>query len=158
MSEERTTEALVRSSKTPDKGGVKPDQNVRRPLWGHDTGQPRRLRFLRVERCFALERLGLGRRHVSAVDGGRRGGRSGCACRLLSNPRSNGTSSSEIRYSIFDIRKIFADDKNVCVLYDITVSGIMLFACGWFQLEAGTVRSMRVTFDPRPLLGTADPE
>jgi hypothetical protein len=57
----------------------------------------------------------------------------------------------------FDIRKIFADDKDVCVLYDITVSGITLFACGWFQLEAGTVRSMRVTFDPRPLLGAADP-
>src|SRR5277367_1889850 len=57
----------------------------------------------------------------------------------------------------FDILKIFADDKDVCVLYDITVSGITLFACGWFQLEAGTVGSMRVTFDPRPLLGAADP-
>ena len=52
----------------------------------------------------------------------------------------------------FDIQKIFADNKDVCVLYDITVSGIRLFACGWFQIEAGTVRSMRVTFDPRPLL------
>jgi hypothetical protein len=56
----------------------------------------------------------------------------------------------------FDIRKSFSDDKDVCVLYDITVSGITLFACGWFQLEAGTVRSIRVTFDPRPLLGAAD--
>ena len=57
----------------------------------------------------------------------------------------------------FDIQKIFADNKDVCVLYDITVSGITLFACGWFQVEAGTVRSMRVTFDPRPLLGKTDP-
>lgn len=38
-------------------------------------------------------------------------------------------------------------------LYDITVSEITVFACGWFQLEAGTVRSLRVTFDPRPFLG-----
>ena len=28
----------------------------------------------------------------------------------------------------FDIQKIFADDKDVCALYDITVSGITLFA------------------------------
>ena len=58
----------------------------------------------------------------------------------------------------FDIHKIFADNQDVCVLYDITASGIKLFACGWFQVEAGTVTSMRVTFDPRPLLGKIDPE
>jgi SnoaL-like domain len=53
----------------------------------------------------------------------------------------------------FEIHKIFAENEDVCVLYDISVSGITLFACGWFQVEAGTVRSLRVTFDPRPLLG-----
>jgi hypothetical protein len=57
----------------------------------------------------------------------------------------------------FDIQKIFSDNKDVCALYDISVSGITLFACGWFQVETGTVRSMRVTFDPRPLLGKASP-
>ena len=56
----------------------------------------------------------------------------------------------------FDILKILADKKDVCVLYDITVSGITLFACGWFRVEAGKVRSMRVTFDPRTLLDTTD--
>lgn len=63
----------------------------------------------------------------------------------------------ERRHLKFDILKIFADDKDVCVLYDITVAGITLFACGWFQVEAGKVRSMRVTCDPRPLLGKTDP-
>jgi limonene-1,2-epoxide hydrolase len=53
----------------------------------------------------------------------------------------------------FDIQRIFSDGKDVCALYDITVSGITLFACGWFQVEAGKVKLMRVTFDPRPLLG-----
>jgi hypothetical protein len=57
----------------------------------------------------------------------------------------------------FDIQKIFAECKDVCVLYDITASGITLFACGWFQVEAGTVKSIRVTFDPRPLLAKTDP-
>ena len=57
----------------------------------------------------------------------------------------------------FDIQKIFADDENVCVLYDITVSGITLFACGWFQVNAGRVSSLRVTFDPRPLLALSEP-
>ena len=52
----------------------------------------------------------------------------------------------------FDILKIVAENTDVCVMYDITVSGITLFACGWFQVEAGTVTSMRVTFDPRALL------
>ena len=63
----------------------------------------------------------------------------------------------ERRHLKFNIRKIFADNKDVCALYDITVSGITLFACGWFQVEAGKVRSMRVTFDPRALIGKTDP-
>ncbi|HYY31630.1 MAG TPA: nuclear transport factor 2 family protein [Chthoniobacterales bacterium] len=57
----------------------------------------------------------------------------------------------------FDIQRIFGDDKDVCALYDITVSGITLFACGWYQVEAGKVNSLRVTFDPRPLLGKTGP-
>jgi hypothetical protein len=57
----------------------------------------------------------------------------------------------------FDIQKIFADDKDVCALYDITVSGITVFACGWFQIKAGKVSSLRVTFDSRPLLALSDP-
>ena len=63
----------------------------------------------------------------------------------------------ERRQLKFGIRKIFVDNKDACVLYDITVSGITLFACGWFQVEAGRVRSMRVVFDPRPLLGKTEP-
>jgi hypothetical protein len=39
----------------------------------------------------------------------------------------------------FNIQKILADNKDVCVLYDITASGITLFACGWFQVVGGKV-------------------
>jgi hypothetical protein len=41
--------------------------------------------------------------------------------------------------------------------FDIPVSGITLFACGWFQVNAGRVSSLRVTFDPRPLLALSEP-
>ena len=57
----------------------------------------------------------------------------------------------------FDLKKIFADGKDVCALYDATVSGITLFACGWFQVNAGKVSSLRVTFDPRPLVALSEP-
>jgi len=57
----------------------------------------------------------------------------------------------------FDLKKIFADGKDVCALYDVTVSGITLFACGWFQVEAGKICSQRITFDPRPLLALSKP-
>ena len=56
----------------------------------------------------------------------------------------------------FDIQKVFVDDRDVCALYNIAVSGIILFACGWFHVKAGKVSSLKVTFDPRPLLAASD--
>lgn len=57
----------------------------------------------------------------------------------------------------FDIQKVFVDDQDVCVIYNIAVSGVILFACGWFHVKAGKVSSLKVTFDPRPLLAASDP-
>jgi hypothetical protein len=56
----------------------------------------------------------------------------------------------------FGIRKVFVDDQDVCAFYDIAVSGIVVFACGWFHVKGGKVSSLRVTFDPRPLLAASD--
>jgi SnoaL-like domain len=56
----------------------------------------------------------------------------------------------------FDIQKLFAQDNDVCALYDITVAGIKIFACGWFQIKSGKVTSLRVVFDPRPLLAPSN--
>jgi hypothetical protein len=52
----------------------------------------------------------------------------------------------------FHIQRIFADQEHVCVLYEIDSAGITVFACGWFQIKGGKVGSLKVTFDPRPLL------
>ena len=57
----------------------------------------------------------------------------------------------------FDIQKVFVDDRDVCAIYNIAVSGVILFACGWFHVKGGKVSSLKVTFDPRPLLSASDP-
>ena len=54
----------------------------------------------------------------------------------------------------FHIQRIFADQEDVCVLYNIDTAGVTVFACGWFQIKDGKVGSLKVTFDPRPLLAS----
>jgi len=55
----------------------------------------------------------------------------------------------------YDIKKVFVDHDDVCVFYDIKMSGKVIFCCGWYELEHGKIRSIRVVFDPRPLLEDA---
>ena len=55
----------------------------------------------------------------------------------------------------FHIQRIFADQEDVCVLYNIDTAWITVFACGWFQIKDGKVGSLKVTFDPRPLLASS---
>ena len=52
----------------------------------------------------------------------------------------------------YNIQKIFTDNNDVCVFYDINMSGKNIFACGWYKLENEKIKSFKVLFDPRPLL------
>jgi SnoaL-like domain len=52
----------------------------------------------------------------------------------------------------YDIKKTFADGPDVCLLYDLTMAGKTLFSCGWYQVQHGKIVSLRVVFDPRPIL------
>lgn len=52
----------------------------------------------------------------------------------------------------FDIKKIFTDENDVCVFNDVIVEGVTLFACGWYHIENQKIRSLRLVYDPRPLL------
>ena len=52
----------------------------------------------------------------------------------------------------YDIKKVFADGNDVCLFYDVTLSGVKLFTCGWYQVADGKIRSLKVVFDPRPVL------
>ena len=52
----------------------------------------------------------------------------------------------------YKIKETFEDGNNVCLLYDIDMSGTKIFTCGWYQIKDGKIKSLKVVFDPRPVL------
>ena len=52
----------------------------------------------------------------------------------------------------YTIRKAFEDGNDVCLLYDIDMSGTNIFTCGWYQIKNKKIKSIKVVFDPRPVL------
>jgi limonene-1,2-epoxide hydrolase len=55
----------------------------------------------------------------------------------------------------YAVQKTFEDDDDVCLWYDITMSGIEVFSCGWYKVEDGRITLLKVIFDPRPVLEQA---
>jgi limonene-1,2-epoxide hydrolase len=56
----------------------------------------------------------------------------------------------------YDIKKVFVNENDVCLLYDLTMSGVTLFGCGWYHVEGDKINSLKVVFDPRPILELSD--
>jgi limonene-1,2-epoxide hydrolase len=52
----------------------------------------------------------------------------------------------------YHVLKTFADGDDVCLLYNITMAGVTIFTCGWYHVEHNKIASIKVIFDPRPLL------
>ncbi|GAB3908052.1 hypothetical protein GCM10028803_42940 [Larkinella knui] len=52
----------------------------------------------------------------------------------------------------YTIKKAFAEGDDVCLLYELTMAGQTVFCCGWYHLENGKISSLKVIFDPRPVL------
>ena len=52
----------------------------------------------------------------------------------------------------YDVKKVFVNGDDVCLLYDLTMSGITLFGCGWYHIKGDKINSLKVVFDPRPVL------
>ncbi|MDP9077311.1 MAG: nuclear transport factor 2 family protein [Bacteroidota bacterium] len=52
----------------------------------------------------------------------------------------------------YSVQKVFADGDDVSVFYDINMGGTTIFCSGWYQLKNGRINSIKVIFDPRPLL------
>ncbi len=52
----------------------------------------------------------------------------------------------------YEIKKVFVDGGDVCVFFDFHVGSANLFSSGWFQVNDGKISSIRVVFDPRPIL------
>ncbi len=51
----------------------------------------------------------------------------------------------------YNIKKLFVNENDVCLLYDINMGGTTIFTCGWYHIENGKIASLKVVFDPRPL-------
>jgi SnoaL-like domain len=52
----------------------------------------------------------------------------------------------------YDVQKVFVDQEDVCLFYDLTMEGKTIFGCAWYHLDGGKVSSLKVIFDPRPFL------
>lgn len=52
----------------------------------------------------------------------------------------------------YDIKKVFADGNDVSVWYDIDMGSKIIPSSGWYELRNGKISSIKVLFDPRPLL------
>ena len=52
----------------------------------------------------------------------------------------------------YDVQKVFVDGDDVCLWYNIDMGGPKIFSSGWYNTVDGKVKSLKVLFDPRPLL------
>jgi SnoaL-like domain len=50
----------------------------------------------------------------------------------------------------YDIKKIFVDGDDVCVLYNFVTEKVTTFFCSWYQVKDGKIASVQTIFDPRP--------
>ncbi len=50
----------------------------------------------------------------------------------------------------YDLKKVFVDGNDVCVLYDFATPTAKVFMCSWYQVESGRIVSIQTVFDPRP--------
>ncbi|HTM38423.1 MAG TPA: nuclear transport factor 2 family protein [Terriglobales bacterium] len=61
----------------------------------------------------------------------------------------------ERQYGNYDIKKIFVDGNDVCLLYDFVTPKVTTFFCSWYQVTNGRISSIQTVFDPRAF-ATAD--
>jgi SnoaL-like domain len=49
----------------------------------------------------------------------------------------------------YDIKKVFVDGGDVCLLYDFITPKVTTFFCSWYQVKGGRIDSIQTVFDPR---------
>jgi SnoaL-like domain len=55
----------------------------------------------------------------------------------------------------YSVRMVFTNADDICVLFDFTQAGKRVESFGWYHVEGGKIKSLKVIFDPRPLLQEA---
>ena len=49
----------------------------------------------------------------------------------------------------YDIKRVFVDGSDVCLLYDFIAPKVTTFFCSWYQVNNGKIASIQTVFDPR---------
>lgn len=49
----------------------------------------------------------------------------------------------------YDVKKVFVDADDVCVLYDLKTNGPTVFMSSWYHVRDGRIDSIHTVFDPR---------
>jgi hypothetical protein len=52
----------------------------------------------------------------------------------------------------YNIKKVFTEGNDVCLLSDLMIDNKTIFCCSWYHVEDDKVKSLKVVFDPRPLI------
>jgi len=50
----------------------------------------------------------------------------------------------------YDIKKMFVDGDDVCLLYDFITKNVNVFFSSWYKVRDGKIVSIQTVFDPRP--------
>jgi hypothetical protein len=53
----------------------------------------------------------------------------------------------------YDIKKVFVDGDDVCLLYNFVTEKVTVFFCSWYQVKKGKIASIQTIFDPRAFTG-----
>ena len=53
----------------------------------------------------------------------------------------------------YRILQVFEAADAICLWYTIDMAGKPVLASGWYHINNGQIHSLKVLFDPRPLLG-----
>jgi len=55
----------------------------------------------------------------------------------------------------YDLKKVFVDGDDVCLLYDLATAVATVFMCSWYEVRGGKITSIRTIFDPSPFAPTS---
>ena len=50
----------------------------------------------------------------------------------------------------YDVKKVFVDGDDVCLLYDFITKTVTTFFSSWYKVKDGKIISIQTVFDPRP--------
>ena len=49
----------------------------------------------------------------------------------------------------YDVKKVFVEGDDVCLLYDFVTAGPTVYMSSWYQVKDGKIASINTIFDPR---------